>query len=388
MIRAHTTVVSSPLLAILLFSRMRFHSVPPDLYTFPLLLKTCSLSTSSPSALSVGLSAHSLILKLGFARDVYVRNTLIRFYSAAGRARRALEVFDEMPHRDSISWSALISGLASTGWDNLALSAFRAMQIHAPDDPPDEITMLGVISAIGGLGELDLAIWVHSYILRRGLHPTVALGTALVDMFSACGSIGRAAWVFDRMPERNLKTWTAMIGACAAHGRSSVAVQVFDEMTRSGLTPDHVTFIGVLTACSRGGLLNQGRRLFASIKGTFGMEPRMEHYGCIVDLLGRAGLITEAHDFIQTMPIRPNSVIWRTLLGACVNFSYVELAEQVKERIAWLDEQGHDGDYVLLSNAYGGIGRWDEKDHVRRMMQHVGITKTPGCSLIGHHSIN
>ncbi|KAH7670120.1 Tetratricopeptide-like helical domain-containing protein [Dioscorea alata] len=377
MIRAHS--ISSPLLSLLLFSRMRFHSVSPDLYTFPLLLKACSLSPSFSS--SFALSAHSLTIKLGFIHDIYVQNTLIRFYCSSGRARRALQVFDEMPHRDPISWSALISGLASTGWEPLALSAFRVMQIQSP---PDEIIMLGVISSVTALGDLDLGIWIHSYILKRALRSTVALGTALVSMFAACGSIARAGRVFDEMPERNLRAWTAMIDAFAEHGRSSDAVRVFDEMTRSGLTPDHVTFIGVLTACSRGGLLNEGRRLFRSIKGMYGIEPILEHYGCMVDLMGRAGLVNEAHDFVLRMPIRPNLVIWRTLLGACVNFGYVEVAEQVKERIAEMDEHGHDGDYVLLSNVYGGIGRWAEKDYVRCTMRHAGIAKTPGCSLLGN----
>lgn len=116
----------------------------------------------------------------------------------------------------------------------------------------------------------------------------------------------------------------------------------------------------------------------------YGIEPILEHYGCIVDLLGRAGLVIEAHEFVLRMPIRPNLVIWRTLLGACVNFGYVEVAEQVKERIVEMDEQGHDGDYVLLSNVYGGVGRWAEKDHVRCTMRHAGIAKTPGCSLLGN----
>lgn len=252
------------------------------------------------------------------------------------------------------------------------------------ESPPDEITMLGVVSSVAALGDLELGIWVHSYILKRALRLTVALGTALVSMFAACGSIARAARMFDEMPERNLRTWTAMIDAFAEHGRSSDAVRVFDEMTRLGITPDHVTFIGVLTACSRGGLLNEGRRLFGSIKRMYGIEPILEHYGCIVDLLGRAGLVIEAHEFVLRMPIRPNLVIWRTLLGACVNFGYVEVAEQVKERIVEMDEQGHDGDYVLLSNVYGGIGRWAEKDHVRCTMRHAGIAKTPGCSLLGN----
>jgi pentatricopeptide repeat protein len=183
------------------------------------------------------------------------------------------------------------------------------------------------------------------------------------------------------MPNRNIVTSTVLINGLAVHGRSREALKAFYDMKESGLMPDGDSFIGALVACSHGGLVEDGWRIFESMKNEFGIEPMLEHYGCMVDVLGRAGLLLEAFEFVEEMPLKPNSVIWRTLLGACVNHNHLLLAEKARERVNELDPH-HDGDYVLLSNAYGGVGNWGGKAGMRNFMRQNRIVKEPGLSFI------
>lgn len=352
---------------------MTMAGVSPDHFTFPFVLKACA-------RLQTGLDLHSLLFKLGFDSDVYVQNGLIHVYGCCGFLDFALKVFEEMPKRDLVSWSSMVACFANNGFGYEALALFQRMQLVGTVKP-DEVIVLSVVSAISILGDLELGKWIRGFISRNGLEFTVPLGTALVDMFSRCGCIEESMRVFDEMGERNVLTWTALINGLAVHGRSAEALRMFYEMRNHGFQPDHVTFTAVLVACSHGGLVSEGWHVFESIRNEYGMEPLPEHYGCMVDLLGRAGLLNEACKFVDGMPIRPNSIIWRTLLGACVNHNYIELAEKVKEKINELDSY-HDGDYVLLSNVYGGVGRWAEKAGVRNSMREKRISKKPGCSLI------
>ncbi|CAL8148274.1 unnamed protein product [Prunus armeniaca] len=379
-IRAHATSHSSCSHALSFFTQMRRHGVPPDNFTFPFLLKACA-------RLQLGQDLHALILKLGFDSDIYVQNALLSFYGGCGSVEPALNMFHEMRERDLVSWSSMIACFANNGFAYEALSLFQQMQL-AENVMPDEVTMLSVISPVSMLGEIELGEWVHQFIHRNGLELTVSLGTALIDMFSRCGSIDKSIRVFDEMPLRNVRTWTALISGLAVHGRSREALRVFYEMKESGLQPDHIAITGVLVASSHGGLVDDGWRVFKSIEDEYGLKPTLEHYGCMVDLLGRAGLLHEAYEFVEKMPVRPNPVVWRTLLGACVNHNHLALAERVKERVQELDPY-HDGDYVLLSNAYGGAGRWVEKEKVRTSMRAKRINKNPGYSLISvDHAIH
>ncbi|XVF02090.1 hypothetical protein REPUB_Repub04eG0146600 [Reevesia pubescens] len=371
LIRAHAHF--SPSHAVSLFSTMRCHSLSPDHFTFPFLLKACA-------SLHTGHGTHALVIKLGFDSDIYIQNALISFYGSFGSLAGALKMFDKMLVKDLVSWSSMISCLANNNYGYEALALFQEMQL-AENIKPDEVTMLSVISAISRLGAFELAKWVDAFISRTELKRTVSLGTALIDMYSRCGSVDDSIKVFYGMPVKNVLTWTALINGLAVHGRSKEALKVFYEMKKTGLKPDHVTFNGVLVACSHGGLVNEGWGVFNSIKMDYRMEPTVEHYGCMVDLLGRAGLLYEAFEFVDRMPTRPNAVIWRTLLGACVKHNEFKLAEKAEEWIYKLDPN-HDGDYVLLSNAYGGVGRWVEKAAVRNFMRKKKIGKNPGYSLL------
>ncbi|KAB2627659.1 pentatricopeptide repeat-containing protein [Pyrus ussuriensis x Pyrus communis] len=372
-IRAHAAAPSSCCHALSFFTQMRHQGVPPDNFTFPFLLKACA-------RLQQGQDLHAHILKLGFDSDIYVQNALVSLYGGCGSIELAMNVFHAMGERDLVSWSSMMSCFVNNGFAYEALALFQQMQL-AENLMPDEVTMLSVISAISSLGEMELGQWVHKFIYRSGLELTVPLGTALIDMYWRCGSIDKSIRVFNEMPFKNVNAWSALISGFAAHGRSREALRIFYEMKSSGLQPDHISITGVLVACSHGGLVEDGWRVFKSIGDEYGMEPTLEHYGCMVDLLGRAGMLHKAYEFIEKMPIMPNSVIWRTLLGACVSHNNLVLAEKVKERVHKLDPY-HDGDYVLLSNAYGEAGRWVEKAKVRNSMREKRINKKHGYSFI------
>ncbi|CAI8611320.1 unnamed protein product [Vicia faba] len=306
-----------------------------------------------------------------------------RFNRDSGLLCFAVKLFDEMCHRDLVSWSTLIGCFVNNNLPAEAISIFQHMQLDHPDivSSIDGVIMLSVLSAVSRLGVLELGIWVHSFISRMQLFITASLGAALINMYSRCGSIDRSVKVFDEMPHRNVVTWTALINGLAVHGRSKEALKAFYDMKESGLKPDRTSFIGVLVACSHGGLVEDGWRIFESMTNEFGIEPMLEHYGCMVDLLGRAGLLVEAFEFVEKMPVKPNSVIWRTLLGACVNHNHLLLAEKARERVNELDPH-HDGDYVLLSNAYGGVGNWGGKAGLRNSLRQNRIAKEPGLSFI------
>ncbi|EOX99576.1 Pentatricopeptide repeat - like 10 [Theobroma cacao] len=371
LIRAHAH--SFPSHAVSLFSAMHRGGLSPDHFTFPFVFKACA-------RLQIGLETHALVIKLGLASDIYIQNALISFYGSLGSVVEALDVYDEMRVRDLVSWSSMISCFANNNFGYDALGLFQEMQL-LESFKPDEVTMLSVISAVSSLGALELGKWVDAFVFRTGLKLTVSLGTALIDMYSRCGSVDNAIQVFNEMTVKNVLTWTVLINGLAVHGRGKEALRVFYGMKKTGLKPDHVTFNGVLVACTHGGLVDDGWRVFNSIEKVYGMEPTVQHYGCMVDLLGRAGFLHEAFEFVDRMPARPNAVIWRTLLGACVKHNDLKLAEKAKERIYEVDPN-HDGDYVLLSNAYGGVGRWLDKADVRNSMREKRIGKNPGYSLL------
>ncbi|KAK9094263.1 hypothetical protein Scep_025732 [Stephania cephalantha] len=371
MIRAYSR--ASPSQALALFAQMHFKAVLPDHFTFPFVLKACA-------GLERGLEVVSLVVKHGLDSDLFVLNSMIHVFGSCGMVDVALKVFDEMSERDLVSWASMIGCFVNNGLFEEGLELFREMQVST-GLRPDEVTMVNVISAVSGVGALELGRWVHSFVRRSNLDVTVSMGTALINMYSRCGEIDEAVKVFDEMPLRNVLTWSSMIDGLAVHGRSKEALMKFCKMKECGLRPDYVTFVAVLVACSHGGLLEDGLQVFESMRCQYGVEPGFEHYGCVVDLLGRAGKLVEAYEFIERMPIKPNSIIWRTLLGACVNYNNLELAKLVKEKISLIDPS-HDGDYVLLSNAYGIANKWIEKAGVRRTMREKMIDKKPGCSAI------
>ncbi|XP_010265642.1 PREDICTED: pentatricopeptide repeat-containing protein At3g62890-like [Nelumbo nucifera] len=312
-------------------------------------------------------------------RDVVLWTSLVSAYAKCGLPDEARHAFDQMPERNAVSWAAVISAYSQGARHKEALLVFDEM--HYAGVEPTEATLISVLSSAGYIGALKEGKWVHDYVIHNQIFLTASLGTALLSMYAKCGCIDDAIQVFAGMPQRDELAWTTMISALAMHGQGELALVLFYEMLSLGLRPDHVTFVGVLSACSHAGLIEEGRYHFKCMKDTFRIEPRVEHFGCMVDILGRGGYVEEAWDFVQAMPMEPDVLVLKSLLSACASYGRVEYAEWAAKKLNKLDP-GIASSYVLLANAYANLGRWADAERVRKMMRDRGVTKTPGCSLI------
>ncbi|KAM7252186.1 hypothetical protein ACFE04_024069 [Oxalis oulophora] len=383
----------------------------PDHYTLHYLLKACAKLETLDWYL--GEFVHGCCLKLGFVFDEFVGNGLVAMYVEFGDLGSASKVFDEMFRVSVVSWTLMVSGYAKVGdlgnarkffdeapvkdrgvWGAMisgyvqnncfkeCLYMFRLMQ--ASDMKPDERIFLSILSACARLGALDTGIWIHRYFDELRLPMGVKLGTALIDMYAKCGSLDSAKNVFNEMPQRDTICWNAMISGLSMHGDGKGALNLFYEMENTGVEPDDVTFIAVLSACSHSGMSYEGLRILDRMCSVYNVELKSEHYGCIVDLLSRAGQLETAKEIIQRMPNPRNpseeAIVWRALLTACCNDGEVQLAEAVAERLVQLEF--HSGVYILLSNLYAAAGKHDEAKRVRMMMKNRGVDKIPGCSSV------
>ncbi|XP_074301142.1 pentatricopeptide repeat-containing protein At1g59720, chloroplastic/mitochondrial [Silene latifolia] len=365
---------------------LRVSQVTPDKHTFPFVLKACAYLFDHFG----GKQIHAHVFKLGFWSDVYVNNSLIHFYASCGELGCARKVFDEMPERSVVSWNAMIDGLVVSGEFDAALSLFCRMQ---REFDPDGYTLKSVVMGCAGLGALSSGMWVHAYVLRGcdgKVGNDVLLNNALVEMYFKCGMFDLAIRVFDEMGRRDINSWNSMILGLAIHGLSKLALEYFDEMTKvEGLIPNSVTFVGILSACNHGGMVELGREYFDKMVNDYSIEPRLEHYGCLVDLLARAGFIYEALDLVSSMPMKPDIVIWRSLLDACCKQNVgLELSEQLANKILESEDGTSSGVYVLLSKVYASAARWNNVGLIRQLMTDKGIRKEPGCSSLEINGVN
>ncbi|KAF9604577.1 hypothetical protein IFM89_008021 [Coptis chinensis] len=297
----------------------------------------------------------------------------------AGLLSEARYVFDEMPERNVVSWSAMISGYVKDGCWKEALGLFKEMQVVGV--LADKVMLTSVLSACASLGALDQGCWIHSYIDKHGIEVDAHLSTALVDMYSKCGRVEVALDVFWRAPDKKVFLWNSILGGLAMHSRGKEALTLFSEMLDGQIIPNEITFICVLAACSHSGLVDDGLRIFHSLVKESDITPTVEHYGCVVDILSRAGLLKDARQFINTMPMEANGSIWRTLLGSCKLYGDFELGMEVGRILIEL-EPLNDANYVLMSNIYAIGNRWDDVGTLRRIMKARGVRKSPGCSSI------
>ncbi|CAL5395446.1 unnamed protein product [Camellia sinensis] len=312
-------------------------------------------------------------------KNVVVSTAMVSGYSKLGNVEAACLIFNQMDEKDLVCWSAMISGYAESDQPQESLKLFDEMQVSGIR--PDQVTMLSVISACAHLGALDRAKWIHIYVNNHGFGEALAVNNALIDMYAKCGSVEGAREVFHRLRKKNVISWTSMISAFAIHGDASNALKLFHRMKTENINPNGVTFVGVLYACSHAGLVEEGRKIFASMVNEYKITPKHEHYGCMVDLFGRANLIREALELVEQMPLAPNVVIWGSLMAACRLHSEFELGAFAAKRLLELDPD-HDGAHVVLSNIYAKERRWGDVGEVRRLMRHRGISKERGCSRI------
>ncbi|XP_011043375.1 PREDICTED: pentatricopeptide repeat-containing protein At2g33760-like [Populus euphratica] len=358
------------------YSRMLLCNVSPSNYTFTSVIKSCA----DLSALKHGRVVHGHVLVHGFGLDVYVQAALVALYGKCGDLINARKVFDKIRERSIVAWNSMISGYEQNGFAKEAIGLFDRMKETGVE--PDSATFVSVLSACAHLGAFNLGCWVHKYIVGNGLDLNVVLGTSLINMYIRCGNVSKAREVFDSMKERNVVAWTAMISGYGTNGYGSQAVELFHEMRRNGLFPNSITFVAVLSACAHAGLVNEGRRLFVSIREEYHLVPGVEHHVCLVDMLGRAGLLDEAYNFIkEEIPENPAPAILTAMLGACKMHKNFDLGAQVAEHLLAAEPE-NPAHYVILSNIYALAGRMDQVEKVRNNMIRKCLKKQVGYSTI------
>ncbi|KAK9678020.1 hypothetical protein RND81_11G182500 [Saponaria officinalis] len=320
-------------------------------------------------------AARNIFDGLGVRRNSSAWNVMISAYARVGDLTSARELFDKVPGKDIVSWNSMISGYAQNGQSPQAIELFKQM-IETGRPKPDEVTMVSVLSACGHLGALELGNWVVNWLLKAETKLSLSGYNSMIFMYSKCGNMKDALRIFEQMDVRDVVSYNALISGFAAHGHGNEAIDLLFKMQEDDLEPDRVTFIGVLTACSHGGLLEEGRKVFESID-----NPSVDHYACMVDLLGRAGKLDEALALIRQMPMEPHAGVYGSLLNASRVHRKVEIAEHAADKLFVLEPE-NSGNYVLLSNVYAVLGRWKDVDRVRKTMQERGVSKATGWSLV------
>ncbi|KAK6240104.1 hypothetical protein QUC31_005573 [Theobroma cacao] len=312
-------------------------------------------------------------------RNVISWTSMINGYCNSGDVESARLLFDSMPEKNLVSWNAMIGGYCQNKQPHEALKLFHEMQSSTFFEP-DKVTIVSILPAIADLGALDLGEWVHHFVQRKKLDKAINVCTGLVDMYAKCGEINKAKRIFYEMPEKEIASWNALINGYAVNGCAKEALQVFLEMRNERVMPNYVTMIGVLSACNHAGLVGEGTRWFKAM-AEFGITPKIEHYGCMADLLGRAGCVEEAEKLIEGMPYEVNGIILTSLLFAYGSSNNVKKAERVLKKLVHMEPTNH-GSYVVLRNLYAAGKRWEDVEEIRGLMRRNGARKEAGCSVI------
>lgn len=390
-----------------LFKQMQLNGIKPDCFSLASMLSSCATLSDSLK----GKELHNFILRNSMAveevlqvmlvdmyakcglmdfawkiydqtvqKDVILSNAMVSAFVNSGRVDEAKVLFDRMEKRNTASWNAILAGYANKGLKNESLNHFLGML--ESDIECDVLTMVTIVNLCSSLPAPEHGEQLHSLIIKKGFaNCSVVLDTALVDMYSKCGEIKKARTVFNNMNEKNIVSWNAMISGYSKHGCSREALILFKEMQKGGISPNEVTFLSILSACSHTGLVEEGLRIFTSMQEDYNIEAKAGHYSCMVDVLGRAGRLEDAKEFVDKMPIKPEVSTWGALLGACRLHNDVDMGKVTAECLFELDPQ-NPGPYVTLSNMYAAAGRWKEVEDIRQMMKMKGVKKDPGVSWI------
>lgn len=366
--------------AVDLFCRMRQAFVVPNQFTFASLLQACA----TMEGLVLGKQIHSHVLKVGLCSDVFVSNALMDVYAKCGRMGNSMDLFLESPNRNDVTWNTMIVGYVQSGDGEKALKLFLNMleyQVQAT-----EVTYSSVLRASASLAALDSGVQIHSSTVKTFYDKNIVVANALIDMYAKCGSIKDARLIFDMLDERHEVSWNAMISGYSMHGLGREALKLFEMMQKMKCKPNKLTFVGVLSACSSAGLLDQAQAYFNSMVQDYSIEPCIEHYTCMVWLLGRSGHLEKAVKLIEEIPFEPSVMVWRALLGACVIHNDVDLGKMSAQRVLEMDPQD-EAAHVMLSNIYATAKRWENMASVRKDMKRKGVKKEPGLSWIENQGI-
>lgn len=360
--------------SIRLFREMERGGVEPDVFAITSILHACACE----GFLEIGKDVHNYIKENNMQSSLYVSNALMDMYAKCGSMEDAELVFSEIPVKDIVSWNTMIGGYSKNSFPNEALNLFVAM---LQELEPDGRTMACILPACASLAALDRGREIHGYILRNGYSSDRHIANAIVDMYVKSGVLVLARLLFDSIPAKDLISWTVMIAGYGMHGFGREAIATFNDMRNAGVEPDEVSFISILYACSHSGLVDEGWRFFNLMRYEFKIEPKLEHYACMVDLLSRTGNLSKAYRFIEMMPIPPDATVWGALLCGCRIHHDVKLAEKVAEHVFELEPE-NTGYYVLLANIYAEAEKWEEMKRLRVKISQRGLKKNPGCSWI------
>ncbi|XP_042500257.1 pentatricopeptide repeat-containing protein At2g22070 [Macadamia integrifolia] len=396
--------------ALTFFKRMlNESSVKPDSFTFASALSACA----NLEMLKHGKQIHAQIIRTGLDTYGPVGNALISMYSKSGGvkiARKivskiaatnlsvisftalldgyiklgdispARQIFDSMKDHDVVAWTAMIVGYTQNGFHDDAVALFRSMVNEGPK--PNNYTLAAMLSVCSSLASLEHGKQIHAISVRFGEELSVSVSNALITMYAKAGSIEGAKCVFNQICwTRDTISWTSMIIALAQHGMGEEAVELFEKMLTVGVQPDHITYVGVLSACTHAGLVEQGQNYFNLMQSVHRILPTQSHYACMIDLLGRGGLLQEAQNFIEKMPVEPDVIAWGALLSSCKVHKNVDFAKIAAENLLIIDPE-NSGAYSALANVYSACGRWEDAAKVRKLMKDRGVKKDQGFSWI------
>ncbi|XP_062203503.1 pentatricopeptide repeat-containing protein At5g43790-like [Phragmites australis] len=354
----------------------------PNAFTYPPLLR------AAPPGASLALATHSLKFLGAHAavRDRVLGAALLDVFARCGRIASCRRVFDRIAHPDLPAWNALLSAYARWARDlscadsaGVVLDLFTRLMSSAVS--PNEITLVAVISSCGEVGALGHGVWAHAYVLKRRLAVNCFVATVLVEMYARCGRLDLAEQVFASVADRDTRCYNAMLHGLAVHGHGRAALAMFDRMCIEKVPVDSVTMLAVMCACAHAGMVDEGQQYFDRMEVEFGIVPRVEHYGCLVDMLTRAGRLDDAERIIQGTDVAPNAAMYRSLIQACGVHGKLELGVRMIGQLMELEPE-HSGNYVLLSNFYARMNRWEDAKKARKEMKAMGIDKSPGSSLL------
>ncbi|KAF9592548.1 hypothetical protein IFM89_015569 [Coptis chinensis] len=358
-----------------LFLKMTYSGLEPDWFSIGSLLLACGHLQS----LRDGRAIHGFVLRKGLDMDLFIGVSLLSLYIQCGKPLCAKAFFDGMRDKNLVCWNAMIAGFSQNGFPDKAIDLFRRMQCVRLQ--PLEIAVVSVLSACAQLAALRLGKEIHCFALKAELTEDAFVSSSIIDMYAKSGCIEQSWRVFGRLREKDMVSWTVMIAGYGVHGRGKDAIELFERMQSEGLKPDAFTFISLLMACSHSGLVGEGLKYFSEMRTKNYIEPKLEHYACMVDMLGRAGHLNHALNLLEEMPEKPDAGIWGALLSSCKTHGDVVLGQKVSEILLDLEPYKAEN-YVLVSNLFAKAGRWEDVRRVRGRMKEMGLKKDIGCSWI------
>lgn len=360
-----------------LFKEMQIQGEIPDNYTFTSTLKACR----GLGAFQEGTQIHAFLIIRGCSIPVqnFISGALIDLYVQCGYLFQARKVFDQMETKSVVSWTTLIIGYAQEGNLSEAMDLFR--QLQESRIPIDGFVLSSMISVFADFALAESGKQMHSYAIKTPSGLDTSVANSIVDMYLKSGLTEEAELLFVNMPEKNKISYTVMITGYGKYGLGNDAMDLFEKMQQDNIEPDHVTYLALLSACSHSGLVEESQRYFTQLCNSYQIKTRVEHYACMVDILGRAGRLKEAKKLIQRMPLRPNIGIWQTLLSACRVHKDVELGREVGEILLRLDGE-NPVNYVLLSNVFADALYWKECERLRGLVKAKGLKKEAGRSWV------